>query len=662
MAALLRLTRGGGEPLSIIDCLWETNDNLLQLLSPKYQFAEAIEKENGKYKTEKLTYKNIEELNVTPEVKRQTWQTLQIVTELCKVMQGPPSRVFIELAQGKPEDKTVQLRRKQLLSLYKGCKTEERLVGELDSMEEQALRSDRLYLYYTQKGRCMYTGDVIKLEFLWDNSMYDIDHIYPQSDVIDDSIDNRVLVKRLYNAGKADSYPVNDSIRRKMQPFWKSLLDDKLISEEKYKRLVRATELEDSELAEFIECQMADTRRSAKAIDAILKQALPDTEIVYVKAKTVAQFRQDFALLKVRGMNDLHHAKDAYLSIVIGNSYFVKFTKNTLEYVREHSRQSYNLRRMFTSEYDIKRENETAWRAGENGTINTVRTVTDKNNIIVTRRSYQVKGQLFDQQLMKKGKGQIPVKGSDSRLRNIEKYGGYNRAAGTYFMLVESGGRDGGRIRTIEYVPLYLRDQIEMSEENAVIYLQEGGLSEPKILLPKIKIDTLFKVDGFSMWLSGRTGNRLLFKGANQLILSDGDAAILKKVMKFRARQQADKNIKIADKDELPSKDLIRLYDVFLDKIQNTVYHLRLEAPGKTLADGREHFFALCGEDKCVVLSEILHLFQCQSTAADLSIIGGPKHAGILVMNNDITKCSRISIINQSPTGIYEQEIDLKRI
>ena len=55
-------------------------------------------------------------------------------------------------------------------------------------------------------------------------------------------------------------------------------------------------------------------------------------------------------------------------------------------------------------------------------------------------------------------------------------------------------------------------------------------------------------------------------------------------------------------------------------------------------------------------------MFQCQSGSANLKAIRGPSSAGILVMNNNITKCNQISIINQSPTGVYEQEIDLLKI
>ena len=109
-----------------------------------------------------------------------------------------------------------------------------------------------------------------------------------------------------------------------MQPFWKSLVDAGLISEEKYKRLIRGNGFEPSELAGFISRQLVETRQSTKAAASILQQVIPDTQIVYVKAPTVSKFRKDFKFLKVREMNDYHHAKDAYLNIVVGNAYFCK--------------------------------------------------------------------------------------------------------------------------------------------------------------------------------------------------------------------------------------------------------------------------------------------------------------------------------------------------
>ncbi len=653
-----------GEAWNIITALWESKNNLMQLLSNEFQFMEEVETYNMGKQAKTLSYETVENMYVSPSVKRQIWQTLKIVKELEKVMKESPKRIFIEMAREKQESKRTESRKKQLMDLYKACKNEEKdWVKELGAKKEQDLRSDKLYLYYTQKGRCMYSEEVIELEDLPDNTKCNIDHIYPQSKTMDDSLKNRVLVKTKYNETKLDKYPVNENIRRKRKVFWKSLLDGGFISKEKYERLVRNTELSPEELAGFIERQIVETRQSTKAVAEILKQVFPESEIVYVKAGTVSRFRKDFELLKVREVNDLHHAKDAYLNIVVGNSYYVKFTKNAALYVKENPGRTFNLKKMFISKWDIERNGEVAWKAGGKGTIVTVKQTMNKNNILVTRQVHEAKGGLFDQQIMKKGKGQIAIKESDERLASIEKYGGYNKAAGAYFMLVESKDKKDKTIRTMEFIPLYLKNKIESEESIALNYLEKDrGLKEPKILVKKIKIDTLFDVDGFKMWLSGRTGDQLLFKGANQLLLSNEHAAIMKKLLKFVNRQKENKNLLLVDNDEITEEMLIQIYDMFYEKIKNTVYNVRLSAQEKTLSDKKKNFLNLKKEEKCVVLSEILHLFQCQSTSANLKMIGGPGKAGILVMNNNISKCNKISIINQSPTGVFENEIDLLKI
>lgn len=653
-----------GEDWTIIKALWETNENLSQLLGSKYTFTEAIEKENGFTENADISYQTIEELGLSPAVKRQVWQSVLIVKEICKVQKGEPKRLFVEMAREKTNSGRTESRKKKLLDIYKSCAKEEReLVQNLETCQEADLRRDKLFLYYTQKGRCMYTGRPIDLEkMLKDNKTYDIDHIYPQSKVMDDSLDNRVLVEKIYNQEKTDIYPIDEKIRKKMQPFWKSLADGGFISEEKYKRLTRATEFEAAELAGFISRQLVETRQSTKAVANILKQMLPDTEIVYVKARIVSNFRQDFKLPKVREINDLHHAKDAYLNIVVGNTYHVKFTQSPVRFIENSTNRSYNLKKMFTAG-KVSRNGETAWISGNDGTIVTVRKFMRKNNILVTRRVYEVTGGLFDQQLMRKGKGQVPVKGNDERLQNIEKYGGYNKETGAYFVLVESEDKKGKKIRSIEYVPVRLKKQVEQSKEALEAYLiQQRGLKNPRVLLNKIRIDTLFNVDGFYMWLSGRTNKRLIFKGANQLVLADSDEKILKKVIKFINRRKEDKNVEIYSSDGLTSEMLEEVYDTFLGKIRNTIYGIRLKEQEKTLSSRRENFEKLKIEDQCLVIYEILHLFQCQSTSANLKLIGGPGSAGILVMNNDITKCKNVSIINQSVTGFYEQVIDLKKL
>lgn len=651
-----------GEAMSIIRMLWETNENLMQLLSNRYEFVKVIEDTNEIEEDKEVTYKTVDKLSVSPAVKRQIWQTLQIIEEIRKVLSGDPKRVFLEVAREKADSGRTISRKRLLFDLYQKCREEERdWIREIENTDEHTFKSDRLYLYYTQKGQCMYCGKKVNLDRLWETNIYDIDHIYPQARVMDDSIKNRVLTCRTCNAEKTDNYPLSREVQKRMKPFWHSLLQGDFIDEEKYKRLVRTDEFSSGELAGFIERQLVETRQSTKAVADILKKVLPDTEIVYVKARTVSAFRQDFKLLKVREMNDHHHAKDAYLNIVVGNTYFVKFTKDVKRYIATNSEKSYNLNKMF--ERDVMGGSEVAWKSGETGSIHMVKKVMGKNSVLFTRRNYEAHGGLFDQQLMKKGKGQVPIKSSDERLRKIENYGGYNKATGAYFILVESVGKKGKRKKTLESIPLYRKEELENSKEKLEKYLiEECELTEPKVLLKRIKIDTLFQVDGFKMHLSGRTGNQLVFKGANQLLLNIEQQDILKKVIKVVEQLKENSNYKVNDYDQVPEEALQTLYEVFLLKLKDTVYKQKLETQVKSLENGKQNFILLSIEDKCKILCEILHLFQCQSGSADLSKIKGPGHAGILTLNKDISNCSSISIIHQSPTGIFEQEIDLNSL
>ena len=580
-------------------------------------------------------------------------------------MGGAPKRIFVEVAR-EPGEKGVRKvsRRNQLLDLYKACKKEapelyDRLANK-DS--DNALRSDKLFLYYSQMGRCMYSGDAIDLDELFTNR-YDIDHIYPQSKVMDDSIDNRVLVKRDLNSKKTDTFPVSEEYRKAGKALWSTLLKKGLISKEKYKRLTRTEPFGEDELAGFIARQLVETRQSTKAVAHLLEEAYPDAEIVYAKARAVSEFRHKFDMIKVREVNDFHHAKDAYLNIVVGNTYYVKFTKDAAWFVRNNPGRTYNLKKMFENE-TVKRGNETAWIPGDNGTICTVKKWMRKNNVLFTRRAYEVKGGLFDQNILKKGKGQIPIKGgADERLQSIEKYGAYNKASGAYFMLVESDGKKGERKRTIEFVPVYLAKSLEESVELRRRYCEEElGLVNPDVRILKIKINTLFDVDGFKMHLSGRTGKQLLFKGANQLVLSEELQLIVKKIGKYCADYKENKEAVKNEKSEVTQEVLEELYDEFLHKLRNSLYGHRLSAQIEKIEKGKEIFQSMSNEQKCLILMEILHLFQCASQAANLQLIDGPGKAGILVLNNDISKLEDIKIINQSITGFYEQVIDLKTI
>ena len=243
------------------------------------------------------------------------------------------------------------------------------MIEKLETMEESRLRSKKLYLYYTQMGRDMYTGERIELSQLFTTD-YDVDHIYPRSKTKDDSITkNLVLVRKTENSRKADEYPLKAEVQNKQKAFWDILKLKGLITSEKYKRLTRKDALNSEELASFIERQIVFTGQSTKAVASILGKIMKESEIVYTKAENTSDFRKEVIdFVKVRELNDLHHAHDAYLAIVVGNVYHVKFTRNALRFI--NSRGKYNLYRMY--DYDVKTKDEVAWiadRKDENGNV-----------------------------------------------------------------------------------------------------------------------------------------------------------------------------------------------------------------------------------------------------------------------------------------------------
>ena len=117
--------------------------------------------------------------------------------------------------------------------------------------------------------------------------------------------------------------------------FWKQ---KKFIDEEKYHRLIRNYELSEEELTGFINRQLVETSQSTKAFTQVLKQLMPqETEIVYSKAKNVSRFRNDrLKMVKVREMNDLHHAITERLYDVAMNEVYYEKTLKLLGDVEKY--------------------------------------------------------------------------------------------------------------------------------------------------------------------------------------------------------------------------------------------------------------------------------------------------------------------------------------
>lgn len=662
-----------GEVLPLISMMWERNGNLMELLSDQYTYAEELKKQSETVEKilSEMQYEDLDELYISSPVKRMVWQTILILQELENVLGGSPSRIFIEMPREEGEKgKRTDSRKQKLAELYKGCKIDGRNWGkELDKWSDKELRSKKLYLYYLQQGRCMYTGEPIDLDDLFNDNLYDIDHIYPRHFVKDDSIENNlVLVKKEKNAHKSDNYPIEDSIYKARRTWWRSLLTDdmqnKFITREKYNRLVNREAFSDDQLAGFISRQIVETRQGTKAVAHLFENMFPDSEVVYVKAGNVSTFRQEREMLKCRLVNDFHHAQDAYLNIVVGNTYFVKFTKDPKNFIREYRRDAeknkYHLCKMFHS--TVVRNGEVAWLAGDRdgnaGTIATVRKMMGKNSPLITRMNFEAHGQISEATLhggkTAKQESYIPLKSSDSRLHDVTKYGGFKSVKVTYFFLVEHE-KKGKRIRTLEAMPLYLREKIGDNTELLTQYCEEElGLIKPDVRMARIKIQSLIRWNGYLMHISKKSNQRLGVKNAISLCLNQYWVNYIKKIEKTVAEGYID--------NKLQKDENVKLYDILLQKHTNKIFVKRPNAIGIKLQSGKEQFEKLDLLEQAQVIIQILKITQLNGLTADLQLIGDKKEVGAATIGKNISEAEEFVLINQSPAGLYETEIDLKAI
>lgn len=291
----------------------------------------------------------VQSLPGSPAIKKGILQSIKIVDELVKVMGRNPESIVVEMArenqytnQGKSNSQQRLKRLEESLKELGSQILKENVPAKLSKIDNNALQNERLYLYYLQNGKDMYTGDDLDIDRL---SNYDIDHIIPQAFLKDNSIDNKVLVSSASNRGKSDDVPSLDVVKKR-KTFWHQLLKSKLISQRKFDNLTKAERggLSPEDKAGFIQRQLVETRQITKHVARLLDErfnnkkdednkALRTVKIITLKSSLVSQFRKDFELYKVREINDFHHAHDAYLNAVVASALLKKYPKLEPEFV-----------------------------------------------------------------------------------------------------------------------------------------------------------------------------------------------------------------------------------------------------------------------------------------------------------------------------------------
>ena len=680
-----------------------SNRNFMQLINDDVlSFREAIKKAQVVGKTDDVK-QVVQELPGSPAIKKGILQSIKIVEELVKVMGHEPESIVIEMAR---ENQTTARGKKNSQQRYKRIENAlKNLAPGLDSnilkehpTDNIQLQNDRLFLYYLQNGKDMYTGEALDINQL---SNYDIDHIIPQAFIKDDSLDNRVLTSSKDNRGKSDNVPSLEVVQKR-KAFLQQLLDSKLISERKFNNLTKAERggLDERDKVGFIKRQLVETRQITKHVAQIL-DARFNTEvtekdkqnrivkIITLKSNLVSNFRKEFRLYKVREINDYHHAHDAYLNAVVAKAILKKYPKLEPEFVYgdyqkydlkryisrfkdpkevEKATEKYffysNLLNFFKEEVHyadgtiVKRENieyskdtgEIAWNKEKD--FATIKKVLSLPQVSIVKKREEQTGGFSKESILPKGNSDklIPRKTKDI-LWDTTKYGGFDSPVIAYSILLIADIEKGKakKLKTVKTLVGITIMEKATFEDNPITFLENKGYhnvrKENILCLPKY---SLFELEN---------GRRRMLASAKELQKGNEIAlpAYLTTLL-YHAKNvhklDEPEHLEYIQKHRNEFKDLLNLVSEFSQK--HVLAEANLEKIKNLYADNEQ-------ADIEILANSFINLLTFTALGAPAAF----KFFGKDIDRRRYTTVSEIlnaTLIHQSITGLYETRIDLSKL
>lgn len=606
-----------GSSVSILDVMKESHMTLMEIINDQdLGFKQIIEKENFKNETGSFEYEDIENLAGSPALKRGIWQTLQVIEEIKNYMGHEPKNIYIEFAREEQEKVRTTTRVKKLKSIYNDIKNQldvhgKEVYSNLNKQDEKSSIEKRLYLYYTQLGKCMYSGESLDIDKL---SNYEIDHIFPRTLTSDDSLDNLVLVKKKENQRKLDDLVLPLEIRNKMEVFWKKLYDNGLITQTKYYRLMR-DEFRRDQIDKFINRQLVETRQIIKHVANIIENHYEDTKVFTVRANLSHEFREKYGIYKNRNVNDFHHAHDAYIACIIGRYIQIRFPGLEAKYVYDQYMQ--NVKK---TKKNIDKENhgfiinsmkyecidedtgEVIWNPER--ILDYIKCF-NYRDVYITKKLDTNNRELFNVTILPndknsekgKTKATIPV----NKLRsNVRKYGGFS---GLQSDIVAIEGKKGKKIdRRLINLPILLR---YVSIEDQCKYIMENNKYSDIKIIKKIKKNQLIEIDGGLYYLSSATE----LVNAHQLILNNKENEII-----FEINNAMIKN----DYSYFENREIeiTKLYNLLCDKMKK--YYPKYKGIYEKILTKNIDFNILEIDLKCRVILEVLKILKAGAINGNL--------------------------------------------
>lgn len=216
-------------------------------------------------------------------------------------------------------------------------------------------------LWISQDMKCMYSGRDITFQQMMSSTLVQIDHIIPQSIVLDETLNNKVLVFTEENQGKGNSIPYQYISEANLSDYIgrvSNLYRNKKISRIKRDYLL-LEELTDEIVSGFVDRNINDTRTISKYIATYLSSAYGnEIKVNVIKGAVTSRFRKKwfdrrgnlYRTKSVYGLDekarDLHYYHHAIDATIVAN-----LTRPYIEIAQDYEK----LERM---KIDVKRLNK----------------------------------------------------------------------------------------------------------------------------------------------------------------------------------------------------------------------------------------------------------------------------------------------------------------
>lgn len=680
--------------------------NFMRIINKDAKIKQILDDNRPIYDGTKDLLEVIQDMHTSPANRRGIWQTMKVIEEIIEYIGEKPRQIYIEFAREddfKAKNKRTDSRKKTVDKALKKLKKEvvdeynENVYKELKQYENR-LDEEKVYLYFMQNGKSLYTEEKLNLN---EPENLEIDHIIPYSLSDDDSLDNKALVLKDENQKKGnkivkETFPQSFS-DIKMINYWKNLKKVGLISEKKYNNLQK-NNVDDILTKGFINRQLVETRQIVKSVaNLILDYYNEQIDVIEVKASLSTSVRKmltyekkdnngfweenkdNCMFYKNRDMNDYHHAHDAYLANIIG----MYIQKNYPHLQKELNYSQY--RRVWRKYYEnTKNNNGVNWFAtlGKFSSNNEeadwygqdiiayMRKIFCYRDVIISKKVEENTGAFYSETKYpredKAGSKLVPLKqgnnmrGADN-LKELDtrKYGGYKGGEKAYFVLVKYCIEKALKKKVkkeyhMEFVeiPVYIARDIKNKDINLYDYVcdilseaYKNSVVDVEILRNKVpKYQMIIGENGEEYYLVGATevinSKQFVLGGANQQY---------NRLLNYIMYGKNDKWQYI--QTELLDEQLTGLYDLLLSKIKDEYKGFSKEA---IRIQEDNSFYKLDVKNKKEFIAEMIKLVQPDSNYPYL----GKYSTGLSDRMGRKSKekvGKKITLVDKSVTGLYER-------